>query len=545
MATLLQSMKRIWPARRTVETTVNKRPVERLRQVAPPIDIAPDDPIVAYFLSAPGAVEVDKLHLDSPALRALRTAGVKLAIPLVSQGELVGLLNLGPRLSEQDYSPDDRGLLNTLATQAAPAVRVAQLVREQQAEARTRERIEQELKIARIIQQTLLPQELPQLNGWQLGAYYQPARAVGGDFYDFLPFEDGRLGLVIGDVTDKGVPAALVMATTRSMLRTAAQHGDSPGEVLKVANNLLFPDIPPKMFVTCLYAILDPATGRLQYANAGHDLPYLSHDGSSSELRATGMPLGLMPDMHYEEKEVCMAAGDTLLLYSDGLVEAHSPDRDMFSFPRLMRLVGQHGDTGALIEYLLNELRSFTGIGWEQEDDVTLVTLQRTGDSHMSDRSDANKILDEGWRVLDTWPIPSAPGNERDAMKHVEATVRELGLPERRIERLKTAVAEATMNAMEHGNQYQQDKPVEVTVMSSAHQVAVRIRDSGGGTPVPTQADTPDLEAKLSEEQTPRGWGLFLIRNLVDEMRVSSDDHHHTVELIMSREEEDDANQGA
>ncbi len=545
MATLLQSMKRIWPTRKTSETVESRKPAERLRQVAPPIDIAPDDPIVAYFLSAPGAVEVDKLHLDSPALHALRAAGVTLAIPLVSQGELVGLLNLGPRLSEQDYSPDDRGLLNTLATQAAPAVRVAQLVREQQAEARTRERTEQELRIARIIQQTLLPQELPQLEGWQFGAYYQPARAVGGDFYDFLQFDDGRLGLVIGDVTDKGVPAALVMATTRSMLRTAAQHGDSPGEVLERANNLLCPDIPPKMFVTCLYAILDPATGRVQYANAGHDLPYVSHNGASTELRATGMPLGLMPDMHYEEKEMHMAAGDTLLLYSDGLVEAHNPERDMFSFPRLMALVGQYGNTGALIEYLLNELRSFTGIGWEQEDDVTLVTLQHTGDGHMNDRSDANHTGDEGWRVLDTWPIPSAPGNERDAMRHVEAAVRELGLPEKRIERLKTAVAEATMNAMEHGNQYREDMPVEVTVLSSAHQVAVRIRDSGGGQPVPMQSQTPDLEAKLAEEQTPRGWGLFLIRNLVDELRVSSDESHHTVELIMSREEEDDANQSA
>lgn len=545
MATLLQSMKRIWPIRKTHEATESRKPSDRLRQVAPPIDIAPDDPIVAYFLSAPGAVEVEKLHLESPALQALRTAGVKLAIPLVSQGELVGLLNLGPRLSEQDYSPDDRGLLNTLATQAAPAVRVAQLVREQQAEARTRERIEQELRIARIIQQTLLPQELPQLDGWQLGAYYQPARAVGGDFYDFLHFEDGRLGLVIGDVTDKGVPAALVMATTRSMLRTAAEHGVSPGKVLERANNLLYPDIPPKMFVTCLYAILDPSNGRLQYANAGHDLPYVSHDGLATELRATGMPLGLMPDMRYEEKEVYMAAGDTLLLYSDGLVEAHNPERDMFSFPRLMSLVGQYGNTGALIEYLLNELRSFTGIGWEQEDDVTLVTLQHTGGDRMNDRSDANHMLDEGWRVIDTWPIPSAPGNERDAMRHVEKAVRDLGLPERRIERLKTAVAEATMNAMEHGNHYQENVPVEVTVMSSARQVAVRIRDTGGGAPLPTQPQTPDLEAKLAEEQTPRGWGLFLIRNLVDEMRVSSDEHHHTVELIMSREEEDDANESA
>lgn len=542
MATLLQGMKRIWPVRRTNEMTQSRKPAERLRQVAPPIDIAPDDPIVAYFLSAPGAVEVEKLHLDSPALQALRTAGVKLAIPLVSQGELVGLLNLGPRLSEQDYSPDDRGLLNTLATQAAPAVRVAQLVREQQAEARNRERIEQELRIARIIQQTLLPQELPQLSGWQLGAYYQPARAVGGDFYDFIALEDGRLGLVIGDVTDKGVPAALVMATTRSILRTSAQRGDSPGEVLERANNQLFPDIPPKMFVTCLYAILDPARGHLHYANAGHDLPYLSHNGSAAELRATGMPLGLMPDMRYEEKEVQMAAGDTLLLYSDGLVEAHSPNRDMFSFPRLMSLVGQYGNTGALIEYLLNELRAFTGAGWEQEDDVTLVTLQHTGDGHMSDQPDANHALEEGWRVIDTWPIASAPGNERTAMLHVEATVRELGLPARRIERLTTAVAEATMNAMEHGNGYREDLPVEVTVMSSAHQVAVRIRDSGGGSPLPTQPQTPDLEAKLAEEQTPRGWGLFLIRNLVDEMRVSSDQHHHTVDLIMSREEEDNGN---
>ena len=237
-----------------------------------------------------------------------------------------------------------------------------------------------------------------------------------------------------------------------------------------------------------------------------------------------------------------MAAGDTLLLYSDGLVEAHNPARDMFSFPRLMSLVGQYGNTGALIEYLLNELRSFTGIGWEQEDDVTLVTLQHTGDGHMSDPSDANNILEDGWRVLDTWPIPSAPGNERDAMRHVEAVARELGLPERRIERLKTAVAEATMNAMEHGNQYNPDLPVEVTVMSSARQVAVRIRDAGGGAPLPAETQTPDLEAKLAEEQTPRGWGLFLIRNLVDEMRVTSNESHHTVELIMSREEEDDAN---
>jgi serine phosphatase RsbU (regulator of sigma subunit) len=177
------------------------------------------------------------------------------------------------------------------------------------------------------------------MSGWQVSTYYQPARAVGGDFYDFLYFEDGRLGIVIGDVTDKGVPAALVMATTRSLLRSTSDMSLSPGKVLEQANNLLCPDIPPKMFVTCLYAILDPASGLLRYANAGHDPPYLRHGGEVTELRATGMPLGLMPEMTYEEKEATLSAGDSILFYSDGLVEARNPAREMFGFPRLMKLL--------------------------------------------------------------------------------------------------------------------------------------------------------------------------------------------------------------
>ena len=211
--------------------------VSAAQSAVQPMDIAPNDPLIAYFLSSPVAVEVDRLQLASPTLKALKEAGVKLTIPLVSQGELVGLINLGGRMSEQDYSSYDKGLLNSLATQAAPALRVAQMVLEQQAQARERERIEQELRIARIIQQTLLPKELPDQPGWQLSTFYQPARAVGGDFYDFIPFEDGRLGLVVGDVTDKGVPAALVMATTRSILRSSAQENQSPGVVLERATN--------------------------------------------------------------------------------------------------------------------------------------------------------------------------------------------------------------------------------------------------------------------------------------------------------------------
>jgi serine phosphatase RsbU (regulator of sigma subunit) len=250
---------------------------------------------------------------------------------------------------------------------------------ERQAQAQERARLEQELRVARLIQQTLLPKELPALPGWEVAAHYQPARELGGDFYDFLTLPDGRLGLIVGDVADKGVPAALVMATTRSVLRGAIQQVVAPGRVLERANDLLCPDIPPNMFITCLYVILDPQTGQLQYANAGHDLPYLRHADGVSELRATGMPLGLMPGMQYEEKGTTLLPGEHVLFYSDGLVEAHNPQRDMFSFPRLRRLVAQHpaGDGTTLIRFLLAELERFAGAAWEQEDDITLVTLRR------------------------------------------------------------------------------------------------------------------------------------------------------------------------
>jgi serine phosphatase RsbU (regulator of sigma subunit)/anti-sigma regulatory factor (Ser/Thr protein kinase) len=453
-----------------------------------------------------------------------------LAIPLVSQGELIGVLNLGPRLSEQDYSGDDRKLLDNLAAQAAPAVRVAQLVRQQEAEVRTRERLEQELRVAQLIQKNFLPKELPRLPGWQVSAHYRPARAVGGDFYDFIELGKGRLGLVIGDVTDKGVPAALVMAATRSVLRAWAQRIDSPSEVLESVNDLLTPDIPPNMFVTCLYGVLDPSSGDLRFANAGHNLPYVHTADGAVELRATGMPLGLLPGMTYEENEATLKPGETILLYSDGLTEAHSPNREMFGFPRLLDMVGRTSGSTELSETLLTELALFTGPGWEQEDDVTLVALERVAIGAEAAQP-AGSERDAG-RVITEFTVPSEPGNEREAMRRVAEEAEALGLAPARLERLKTAVAEATMNAIEHGNRNQPEKPVSIRIAASDNAVSVQITDSGRGQHIPESA-TPDIEAKLAGEQTPRGWGLFLIKNMVDEMNIASDDIHHTVELLM------------
>lgn len=442
------------------------------------------------------------------------------------------------KVTRQDEIGQLEQQFNSMAGQLVESIAQQKILIEQQTRLEERARIEQELHTAQYIQRALLPKEVPILPGWQIVPFYRPAREVGGDFYDFLLTEDGRLGIVIGDATDKGMAAALLMATTCTMLRTATRGNTSPAEVLARVNDLLAVTIPTGVFVTCFYAMLDPESGRLRYANAGHDLPYLRHEGKVVELRVTGMPLGLMPGTQYEEKELTLTDGDNLLLYSDGLVEAHNPQRAMFSFSYLMTLLQEDLTGKDLLDLLLNKLAAFTGPGWEQEDDVTLVTLLRSGGcggNGTATHSTAEESLmdrNDNWQVLDDWTVPSQPGNERQVMERVTEDIRALHLPARRLEALKTAVAEATMNAMEHGNHYQAAVPVAIQVLTSKTALAIRVRDQGGNRPLP-DAREPDLTAKLAELQSPRGWGLFLIKNMVDEMNVSSDGTHHTVELIM------------
>ena len=353
----------------------------------PELDLASNDPLIGYLLSSASAVDITTLQLQSLALKSLRDAGVVLVVPLISSGSLVGLLSLGPRRSERGYSTDDLRLLNSLAGYAAPAMRVGQLVRQQQAEARQRERLDQELKVAQLIQQQFLPKELPDLPSWHVAAFYRPARTVGGDFYDFIPLPDGRVMFVVGDVTDKGVPAALVMASTHSLLRDAAPRLISPGKVLGHVNDMLCVDIPAHMFVTCLALVLDPVSGEVEFANAGHDVPYVRTQRGVQELRARGMPLGLMQGSSYEEMRFQFEPGDCALLHSDGLAEAHAPDREMFGFPRVSALVGKGPSGEGLIDLCLTELGSFTGPDHEQEDDITLVSLQRSPSAWHQERT--------------------------------------------------------------------------------------------------------------------------------------------------------------
>jgi len=304
-----------------------------------------------------------------------------LCAPLKTEKRSVGVI-LAVSDRPDQFTASDLKLLNAIAMQTAPAIEIARLHQVSLENAR----MEQELKMAYKVQADLLPRKMPRLPGWQLATYWQPARMVSGDFYDFIRLPDGRLGIVIGDVTDKGMPAALVMANTRSVLRaviaSAARKGhETPGKLLARANNLLCEDMPQKMFVTCQLAILEPESGRLCYANAGHPLPYLWTGDGLDELCAAGMPLGLMPRMTYEDKETILNPGDRMLMYSDGLSEAHNPQGEMFGTEHLRWLLSIPSEVPSaseeLIRYVTGQLAGFTGPGWEQEDDVTLLVLER------------------------------------------------------------------------------------------------------------------------------------------------------------------------
>ena len=350
-----------------------------------------DDPVLALILADRERVICPK-GCDQHELVALGKAldmAEYVAFPLgVEPQPSTGLLIAGNTANSAAYrtqiqadSESVVGLAN-LVSQVATAIRMRREIQAREErlkqQAHARERIEQELHVARRIQQASLPEAVPALEGWEIYPSYLPAREVGGDFFDFLELEDGRLGLVVGDATGKGVPAALVMSTTCGMIRAVTQASDySPGEVLQRVNEALATRIPANMFVTCFYGVLDPGTGSFAYANAGHDLPYVRRGGHAEELMARGMPLGLMPGMSYEEKEIILGEGDRALFYSDGLVEAHNPEGAMFGFPRLQSLVAEHAQGEPLVDFLMEELYSFTGKRWEQEDDITLVTLHR------------------------------------------------------------------------------------------------------------------------------------------------------------------------
>jgi serine phosphatase RsbU (regulator of sigma subunit) len=270
----------------------------------------------------------------------------------------------------------DDAMIRDLRDRNDQLARAYEDLRHAQAELVAQAELDQELLTARRIQQSLLPETLPAIPGWTLAAHWEPARAVGGDFYDVMPLPDGRWGITIGDVTGKGIPAALLMAMTRTNVRAAASDESSPAAILARANELVLPDMPPRTFVTCQFLALDSDSGQITLANAGHPLPLHRASDSITEVRATGMPLGLMPGMAYDECATTIGAGEQLLLVSDGIIEAHAPDGEMFGIDRLLGLLASLPSDAPLEAYCAAKT-TFCGPEGEQEDDVTLVRMSR------------------------------------------------------------------------------------------------------------------------------------------------------------------------
>jgi sigma-B regulation protein RsbU (phosphoserine phosphatase) len=300
-----------------------------------------------------------------------------LAVPLSVKGDVLGVMVL--KESGAAHRSRDRWLeiINGIAHQAALAVQ-SDLLQQEMAE---RERLERELQLAHEIQQTFMPNRWLGSPGWDLAFTWRAARQVAGDFYDFFELPDGRLGLVIADVADKGMPAALFMALTRTLVRAASLEETSPADVMARVNDLLVPDAHAGMFVTAIYAVLSLETGELAYANAGHNLPLLlrSRTRELEQLERGGMALGVLEGIRLEEHSVFLEPGDYLIFYTDGVTEAFSVEGEIYGLERLcetVRKVGKPDLAQAVLDAIDNSVVDFVG-DIALSDDLTLLVLYR------------------------------------------------------------------------------------------------------------------------------------------------------------------------
>ena len=315
--------------------------------------------------------------LDDATENAALTSNCQLllAVPLLIKNDIFGVLLVQEAPGGLRFRARRLDIINGIAQQAALAVQNNRL----QEEMVVRERLETEVQLARQIQQTFIPETLPVRSGWDLAARWLTARQVGGDFYDVMELPGGRIGLFIADVADKGMPAALFMALTRTLVRAAVIETESPAEALYRVNNLLIPDTEQGMFVTAVYAVLFPETGKLVYANAGHNPPlWLTADGKIERLTRTGMALGVVEDTGMEEQTIKLKKDDNLLLYTDGLSEAFSPDGNLFEEERIIAVLQARGSESAekILQGIEDKLGEFVG-DEEQSDDLTMLLLKR------------------------------------------------------------------------------------------------------------------------------------------------------------------------
>jgi phosphoserine phosphatase RsbU/P len=299
-----------------------------------------------------------------------------LAVPLQTEERVLGLLYLDSPHLVHEFTPEDLNLVTVIANIATIRIENARLVEREQ----TRKLLEQDLERAAEIQRRLLPSQAPTMRGWELAGYNAPCRTVGGDYYDFLSYPDGRVAVLLGDVSGKGLGAALLMSSLQARVQVIFEDPERLAEKVSCLNRSLAAHCPGNCFITFFLAVLDPAHNELVYCNAGHNAPLLLRRNEEVEsLGATGIPLGISRLASYEQTSCRLEEGDLLILFSDGVTEACRPDRDEeFGEERLLAAVRQETTRPAasILEEVKENLRSFTG-GAAATDDVTLVVARR------------------------------------------------------------------------------------------------------------------------------------------------------------------------
>ena len=297
-----------------------------------------------------------------------------LMVPLVFQGKVIGSLNLGEKKSGKAYNRQDIELLRTMANQGAVAIENARLFQENL----EKQRMEEELNIARDLQMSMLPASCPEIRGFEIAASSMPAREVGGDFYDFIEMGEDKAGLVVGDVTGKSVSGALVMSSSRSVFRMLSEEKLSVGDIMVRANRRIKQDIKAGMFVALLYAVLDGRDGIVSFCSAGQTQPIhysaARNEAVLIETDGDNFPLGILDEVDYQETTLKLSPGDRVIFYTDGIVEAMNAKDEMFGFERLLALVGKAGamSANALHEEILRNVSEFAG-GTPQHDDLTVI----------------------------------------------------------------------------------------------------------------------------------------------------------------------------
>jgi len=390
-------------------------------------------------------------------------------------------------------------------------------------------RISQEFDIARRMQAEMLPKTAPRISGLKIESLSLPATEVGGDFYDFLPFNGNRFGVVIGDVSGKGVSGAMVMTGALSAIRFAAEERQTAAEILERSNRRLVNDIQVNMFVAVFCGIFDLEKNVLYYSNAGQTMPMLYRNGEVSFLpqseNGDRFPLGIRRQVKFEQMQIALQPGDLLVFYTDGIVDMMNGTTEPFGFERLQASIKKHAQVSLteLPRRLIADAETYTG-GRAHLDDLTLMAVRveklaspASGKLEMADAAIERSETPGEVRLS----LPSYIGYERMAMDAAAAMAKMMGFSAARVEDLRTAVSETCINAIEHGNKLNAANSVDVVVRSEAQTLTVQVFDNGGGF-INVAHTVPRLEEKIHGNGNPRGWGLFLIEKLVDHVEFKT-----------------------